>query len=186
MMNIAFKQLNSFLQRDCALTQDYSFGCDVGTGGTKEVYFIELENISSYTESSGTLTAITKVTGKIFRKYQLVLETAMFTEDIVGSRQNGTIYYDQKGTIIINKQSVAMRNEILLLAKNNLVAVISDNNTTYRLFGRVFGMKVETGTATTGTAWGDRNGYELNFTGKELELAPFVDAATMATLQTPG
>lgn len=170
----------------CALTSDYSFGCDVGIGGTKEVYLIELENISSYTESSGTLTAITKATGKIFRKYQLVLETAAFEEDIVGSRQNGTLFYSQKGTIIINKQNVAVRNEILLLAKNRLAMVIKDNNLTYRLLGREFGLMLQTGTASTGTAWGDRNGYTLNFTGNELELAPFVLDAVIATLQTPG
>jgi hypothetical protein len=170
----------------CALTTDYTFGCDVGTGGTKEIYIIELENISTYTESSGTLTAITKVTSKLFRKYQLVLETANFEEDITGNRQNGTVFYGQKGTIILNKQQVATRNEILLLAKNNLAIVIKDNNLTYRLYGREFGLKLETGTAATGTAWGDRNGYTLNFSGKELELAPFVNDATIATLQTPG
>lgn len=168
----------------CALTSDYSFGCDVGIGGTKEVYLIELENISSYTESSGTLTAITKVSGKIFRKYQLVLETANFEEDIQGNRQNGTLFYPQKGTIIINKQNVAVRNEILLLAKNRLVMVIKDNNLTYRLLGREYGLMLQTGTASTGTAWGDRNGYTLNFTGNELELAPFVADAVIATLQT--
>jgi hypothetical protein len=48
----------------------------VGTGGTKEVWLIELNNVTSVTESSGTLTAITKASGAIFRKYQLVLETA--------------------------------------------------------------------------------------------------------------
>lgn len=169
---------------NCALTSDYSFGCDVGIGGTKEVYLIELENISSYTESSGTLTAITKVSGKIFRKYQLVLETANFEEDIQGNRQNGTLFYPQKGTIIINKQNVAVRNEILLLAKNRLVMVIKDNNLTYRLLGREYGLMLQTGTATTGTAWGDRNGYTLNFTGNELELAPFVADAVISTLQT--
>ena len=169
---------------NCALTQDYSFQCDVGVGGTKEVYLIELENISSYTESSGTLTAITKVSGKIFRKYQLVLETANFEENITGNRQNGTLFYPQKGTIIINKQNVAVRNEILLLAKNRLVAVIKDNNLTYRLFGREYGLMLQTGNATTGVAWGDRNGYSLEFTGNELELAPFVLDAVIATLQT--
>jgi hypothetical protein len=167
----------------CALTSDYNFGCDVGTGGTKEVWLIELENISSMTESSGTLTAITKVAGKIFRKYQLVLETANFQEDIVGNRQNGTIFYDQKGTIIINKQNVAVRNEILLLARNNLAAIIHDNNDTYRLFGRLYGLRLETGSFATGTAWGDRNGYTLNFTGKEPDPAPFVATAVIATLQ---
>ena len=171
---------------NCALTSDYSFLCDVGTGGTKELWLIELNNILSYTESSGTITAITKVTGKIFRKYQLVLETANFEENIVGNRGNGTIFYDQKGTIVINKQNVAVRNEILLLARNYLVVVIRDNNDTYRLFGQDFGLRLETGTATTGVAWGDRNGYTLNFTGKEPELAQFVDDATILTLQTPG
>lgn len=170
----------------CALTQDYNFGCDVGTGGTKEAYIIELENILSTTESSGTLTAITKAPGKIFRKYQLVLETANFEEAIVGNRQNGTLYYDQKGTIVINKQNVAVRNEILLLAKNNIAIVIVDKNDTYRLFGRVQGMRLAGGSATTGVAWGDRNGYSLEFSGKEAELAPFVTAAVIATLQTPG
>lgn len=170
----------------CALTQDYSFGCDVGTGGTKEVYLIEYNNIASYTESSGTLTAITKVTGAIFRKYQLVRETANFDEAIVGNIANGTIFYDQKGLIVINKQNVAVRNEIILLSKNFLVAVIHDQNDTYRLFGRVNGLRLESGAASTGTAWGDRNGYSLSFTGKEPELAPFVDSAVISTLQTPG
>jgi len=168
----------------CALQQDYNFGCDTGVGGTKECYLIELENITSLTESSGTITTVTKLAGKIFRKYQLVQETANFEEDITGNLQNGTLFYAQKGTIILNKQQVAVRNEILLLAKNRLIVIIKDNNVTYRLYGREYGLKLQTGTATTGTAWGDRNGYTLNLTGNELELAPFVDAAVIATLQT--
>ena len=171
---------------NCALTSDYVFGCDVGIGGVKEVYIIELGNISSITESSGTITAITKATGKVFRKYQLVQETANFKDDITGNRQNGTLFYPQTGLIIINKQNVAVRNEILLLAKNQLVFVVKDNNLTYRLFGREFGLMLLTGSADSGTAWGDRNGYTLNFTGNELELAPFVSDSVITTLQTPG
>jgi hypothetical protein len=168
---------------NCALTQDYNFTCDVGTGGTKELYLIELDNVTSLVESSGTITNIIKGTGKIFRKYQLVQETANFEETIVGNRQNGTIYYDQKGTIILNKQNVAVRNEILLLAKNSLIVIIRDNNKLYRLYGREQGLRLENGTASTGTAWGDRNGYTLNFTGKEPELAPFVDPTIIGSLQ---
>lgn len=168
----------------CALTQDYSFACAVGAGGTKECYIIELENVDSVTESSGTLTAITKAAGKIFRKYQLVLETANFDETITGNRQNGTVLYSQKGTIILNKQQVAVRNEILLLAKNNLAIVTKDQNDTYRYYGRVNGLRLSSGSAATGTALADRNGYTLEFTGNETELAPFVQASAIATLQT--
>lgn len=170
----------------CALTQDYLFGCDVGVGGVKECYIIELENVVSLTESSGTITTITKATGKVFRKYQLVQETASFDETITGNIQNGTLFYAQKGTIIINKQQVAVRNEILLLAKNRLLIVFEDNNGIYRLFGRVNGQRVLSGTITTGTAWGDRSGYSLECTGNENETAPFVDPGIIATLQTPG
>lgn len=168
----------------CSLTQDYSFGCDVGSGGVKEMYLIELENISSVTESSGTLTAITKGAGKIFRKYQLVQDTATAEETIAGNLQNGTLYYDQKVTIVINKQNVAVRNEILLLAKNRLAVVTVDNNDTYRLYGWDQGLRLNEGVVATGTAWGDRNGYTLTFSGKQRELALFVNSATKATLQT--
>lgn len=171
---------------DCALQQDYEFGCDVGAGGVKTFWFIELENVDSITESSGTVTAITKATGKIFRKYQLVVETSSTDEAITGNVQNGTLFYAQTAVLIINKQQVAVRNEILLLAKNRLVMVAEDNNATYRLYGRENGLQLLTGNAASGTAWADRNGYTLNFTGRERELAPFVADNVIATLQTPG
>jgi hypothetical protein len=168
----------------CALTQSYSFDCSVGAGGMKELYLIELENISSVTESSGTLTAITKVSGKIFRKYQLVQDTATAEETITGNLQNGTLYYAQKVTFVINKQNVAIRNEILLLAKNRLAVVTVDNNDTYRLYGWDQGLRLNEGSAATGTAWGDRNGYTLTLSGNQRELALFVNSATLATLQS--
>lgn len=170
----------------CALTSDYSFGCDVGAGGVIEAYFIEKNNVVSVTESSGTLTAITKAAGKVFRKYQLVVETASFDENLQGNTQNGTLFADQKGVIIINKQQVAVRNELMLLGRNTLIAVIKDQNLTYRYFGRENGLRVESGAATTGTALADRNGYTINLSGKEPEMAPFVQESVIATLQTPG
>lgn len=171
----------------CSLTSDYSFNCDFGAGGVyKDMYLIELENLDAttpYTESSGTITAITKVATKVFRKYQLVKETASFDETIAGNIQNGTIFYDQKGVIIINKQNVQVRNEIILLAKNRLVMIARDNNGAWKMYGREQGMQLLDGSITTGTAWTDRNGYTLNFSSKEREPAPFVQESVIATLQ---
>lgn len=169
---------------NCSLQQDYLFGCDVGSGGTVELWLIEAGNITALVESSGTITTVTKAAGKIFRKYQLVLETSNFDEAITGNRANGTLFYAQSGSAIINKQQVAVRNEILLLAVNNLIIITHDQNGTYRLYGRTNGMRLEAGSAATGVALGDRNGYTLNFTGKEPQLAPFVDSSVIATLQS--
>lgn len=173
------------MMANCALTSDYLFDCSSSSGGLGlQMWLIELGNIVSLGESSGTITAITKVATKIFRKYQLVRETALEEETITGNVQNGTVFFAQKLNVIINKQSVAVRNEILLLATNNLVAIVQDNNGTYRLLGRTLGLRLNDGSASSGTALGDRNGYALNFTGTEPALAPFVDPLVILTLQT--
>jgi hypothetical protein len=166
----------------CALTQGYTFDCKDNIGGLKAVWFIGWNDVSSLTESSGTITAITKASGKVFYKYQLVRNTSSFTENIAGSVENGTVVYNQELAIIINKMQVSMRNEILLLAKNNMMAVIEDQNGRYWLAGRYNGLDLLSGSASTGTAQADRNGYTLTFSGGEKEMAPAVQASVIATL----
>jgi hypothetical protein len=168
----------------CALTSDYTFGCGQGAGGVKTFWIIEADNVSGVTESSGNLTAITKVSGKVFRRYQLVLETSHTEETITGNRQNGTLFFAQSVAMIINKQQLAVRNELLLMSRRQVMIVAEDNNGTYRLYGRYNGLTPTGGNVTSGTAWGDRNGYEITFTGNEEELAPFVDTSVISTLQT--
>jgi len=173
----------------CALTQGFNLDCRDAVGGLKEVYIMEVGNIGSYAEASGSggvITSITKETGKRFWKYSLIRETSNAEETITGNEQNGTIFYAQKVDIIVNKRQVNVRNEILLLAKNHVVIVAVDNMGNGWLYGRVNGLMLNAGTSPTGTAWGDRNGYTLTFSGNETELAPQVDASVISTLETPG
>jgi hypothetical protein len=134
------------------------------------------------TVASGLVSAITKSAGKVFYKYQLVRNTASFTENIAGSIENGTVVYNQELTVVINKMNVSMRNEILLLAQNNLMAVVEDQNGRYWLAGRYNGLDLLTGSSSTGTAQTDRNGYTLTFSGGEKELAPEVSSSIIAGL----
>ncbi len=168
----------------CSLTTDYSFGCGNGAGGVKTFWIIEYDNVSSIGESSGLITGITKVPGKVFRKYQLVLETSHTEETITGNRQNGTLFFAQSLTMIINKQQLAVRNEILLMSRGLVRIIAEDNNNTWRMYGFENGVVSNGGTINSGTAWADRNGYEITFTGNEEEPAPFVDESVIATLQT--
>lgn len=176
----------------CALTQGYNLDCREGIGGIKEVYIIELAGVSAITESSGIVTAITKATGKRFWKYSLVRETSNASETITGNEQNGTLFYAQQVQIILNKRQASVRNEIMLLAKNNIMIVVvenqldSSNQNKAWLYGRTQGLLLNSGTSETGTAWGDRNGYTLPFAGNEPELAPQVQYSLLASLETPG
>ena len=168
----------------CALTQGYTFDCKDNIGGLKSVWFIGYNDVASVTEASGVITAITKASGKVFYKYQLVRNTASFTENIAGSIENGTVVYNQELLIVINKMQTSMRNEMLLLAKNNMMAVVEDQNGRYWLAGRFNGLDLLTGSVSTGLAQADRNGYSFTFSGGEKESAPEVQSAVISTLTT--
>jgi ligand-binding sensor domain-containing protein len=168
----------------CALTSGYTFDCKDNIGGLKSVWFIGYNDVASVTEASGVITAITKDAGKVFYKYQLVRNTASFTENIAGSIENGTVVFNQELLIVINKMQTSMRNEMLLLAKNNMMAVVEDQNGRYWLAGRFNGLDLLTGSVSTGLAQADRNGYSFTFSGGEKESAPEVQSAVISTLTT--
>ncbi len=158
----------------CALTQNYVLDCKDSLGGLKSVLFIESANVTDITEVEGVVTVVTMAMGKHFYKYDLVKETSSFTETITASVQNGTIFYAQELSIILNKLQANTRNEILLLAQNSLIAIAEDKNGKYWMLGQVGGLDITGGTAASGVATGDRSGYELTFGGQEKSLAPEV------------
>lgn len=168
----------------CALTQGYTLDCKDSLGGITEVFFIESKNITpnGVTQASGLVTAVVKQASKVFRKYELVPATSSLTENITASVQNGTVFYAQELSIILNKLQTNTRNEILLLAQNTLVAVVGDNNGKYWLIGKVQGLDLTGGNGATGTAQGDRSGYTLTFSASERELAPEVSTGIIAGL----
>lgn len=170
----------------CALTSGYTLDCRDSMGGIVELYFIAKGDVSSVTEASGVVTAITKASAKRFYKYEQQRDTASMTETFTSNVQNGTAYFDQELVIVVNKLNVAMRNELSLLVKNKLMAVVKDANGSYWLLGRTRGLDGTAGTATTGVASGDRNGYTFTFKGMEPALAYNVDSTTAGTLETPG
>lgn len=170
----------------CALTQGYEIGCREGVGGIKEVYITELANVTAMTDTSGVITSLTKAVGQRFWKYNLVRETSNATETINGNEQNGTIYYSQNVQMVLNKRQASVRNEVMRLAKNNLIMIVVENSGRAFLYGKEHGLILAQGESGTGTAWADRNGYTLPFAGNEEELAPEVQLSIVETLETPG
>lgn len=173
----------------CALTQDYNLDCLDSFGGAKTIAFIEVAN-ATITETAGVVTAITKATGKVFRKYNIEAYNIEPEEAFSVSRDNGTSSNKQTLKFPINKLSVSVRNELLLLGKNRLFAVIIDNNGIGWLFGGTqsneIGMTMTSASAKMGKVLADRSGYELTFEADVKALAPSVDSTTLGTLYTAG
>jgi len=170
----------------CALTSGYSLACKDSSGGIVEIYFIEKGNVTAISESSGTVTGLTKAAGKRFWKYELPKETGFLTETITGNTQNGVIFYSSELKLVINRLTVAVRNEIRLLAQNTLIVVVKDNNDAFWLIGRKNGVDLTSGSMATGTAFGDRSGFDLNFTGIEPDPMLAVNSTVANALQTAG
>ena len=166
----------------CVLTQGYTLDCKDSIGGIKAAWFIATGDVSAVTEASGVVTAITKAAGKVFYKYNLVKNSGTLAENVNASVQNGTVFYAQELTIILNKMQANTRNEILLLAKNNLITIVQDGNDKYWLLGKTNGLDMTGGGSASGTAQGDRNGYTLTFSGGEAALAPEVTSGIIAGL----
>jgi hypothetical protein len=168
----------------CALTTGYNLDCRSNYGGVKTIYLIEFENVTAVTQSAGVVTGITKASTKTFKKYNLIAHTAEVTEDLTGNRDNGTLSVQQTVKFPINKMTVAVRNELALLAQNRLIFVIEDENSVNWLYGYDYGLMLDTSNAKSGRLLADRNGYELTFSGMEKTLAYEVDDTTLATLLT--
>lgn len=166
----------------CALTTNIILSdCLDSAGGVKMLRVAKLSDIATITSAAGVVSAITMQAGKKFFQYQMKKETGEATETENVSDENGSTFYDHKVSIALNKLEAAKRNELRLLAQSNVVVIIEDNAGNHLLFGCKNGLN-KSGTAMTGKAYGDRNGYTLEFTGKELEPMLFVNQGILAAI----
>jgi hypothetical protein len=151
----------------CALTTGYKLGCRDNVGGITEVRLIAFNSVTGtiVVDGSGVVTGTFPASG--FYKYEVPKGAGQFTETVNASTENGTIFYQQELVFPINRMTQTVRNELRLLGLNRLMAIVTDRNGKYWLLGRSNGLDVTAGTAQTGTAMGDRNGYEMTFTGME-------------------
>ena len=159
----------------CDITSGFTLDCNDSNGGIEKI-FIANGPVESITEASGTISAITvggsALTPSDFFAFEVPRQTSSFTETINVSNENGTVFYDQALTMILNKMEAAKRDQILLLSQNNeMVVVFKDNNSKYFSVGIQRGAYMTAGTSVSGTAYGDRNGYELTFSGMEEQPA---------------
>ena len=105
------------------------------------------------------------------------LGVASITDTIVGSRENGTIYYTPTVNIILNRLTKEDQNEIKLLGATKvrifaqLNQQLTNGHDVFIALGMANGMELNAGTMDSGAAFGDRNGYTLTFDG--MEAIPF-------------
>jgi len=168
----------------CSLTTGYALGCRDSVGGIKTIYVQGWNATGTVnTNGSGTVTGFTGFSSG-FYEYDLTKATSSMTETLNASIENGSLYYTPEVTFTINKLQVAVRNELRLLARNRLLVIVQDNNNRYWLLGSANGLEATAGTAGSGTAFGDRSGYEMTLTGMEPDPMLLIVSTTFTPLAT--
>ena len=155
--------------------------CTNGKGGIKSVLFFPVANYSGATVLANEITALT-VSGETFH-YKLKSNLSSYTAPIQRSEENGTLWYEQSLSIVLNSDNKELRSAIHLLAQNELCAMVEKADGVYVMLGFGEGLKVADGNEyTSGTAKSDRNGHIIVLNGQENDEVRDVDATVAATL----
>ena len=160
----------------CVLTSGRLLNCTDKVGGAKRIYFANYSPLTAaWTETAKEITGTPTLT--VYR-YDLENGTGGATETITKSVENGTRYYEIGGDFILSGIDKAMQAELDLLTAGRLFVFVEDYNGNILFYGKENGCHVVGGSAATGTANGDLNGYTLTIMGKERYSAPLLEAFT--------
>ena len=169
----------------CALTQGFTLDCKKAVGGIKSVRFASLADYQGLAAvvSTGQIQSFGSATA-VFRKYELDKEESSFSDDPTPGSNKGTLYYVPTLTFILSRLDTAKRNEMQLLAKNRVVAILETNESTpsYWVIGYNNGLDFASGTGASGTAWADLNGYTMTFSGMEPDPMLALPVALLASV----
>ena len=100
-------------------------------------------------------------------RYELSQASGDFIETITSSVENGTVFWNQVVNFSLMQLTTADRNELMAVAQTRLALFVLDNNDNIWMVGQYDSAELTAGTAATGTAKGDANGYTLTFTATE-------------------
>jgi len=167
----------------CTLTlAGRGVGCKDALGGIKRIYVAEWvdgiwEDIASG-EVSGSTAAIT------FYTYDMTRGSGSLNQTITSDLAAGTVFFDQVCSVTFNKAAASDITEISNLVKGRMAVLVEDNNGNWFVMGHQNGVEVSGGTAQTGTAAGDQNGFTLEFSAQDVAPAPFLALTAGAPTDT--
>lgn len=168
----------------CYISSGIALGCSDGIGGIKKVYIAgNTGSITGFTyDADGAITGATSSSSTTLYGFEVKRNTSSLAQNVTKSFENGTIFFEQVLTIVAYYYDQDKRNLLKTLSQNDELQIIAiDQNDTQYMLGQVNGMYLSGGSAATGTALGDRNGFEFIFTGQEKEPARVIEG-TLATV----
>ena len=110
-----------------ALTKGRGVDCNRISGGIKFIYFGVYDQFTDPIAGTGIAVTNSEITdiemgvGTGLYRYTMPIGVASATDTIVGSRENGTIYYTPTVQVLFNRLTKEDQNEIKLLGATKVV-----------------------------------------------------------------
>ena len=167
------------------LSKGRGLDCNRISGGVKYIYFGVYDQFDAPIDGTGIVVVNSEITdiemgaNRLYR-YTVPRGSTTINETITGSTENGTLFYTPTVSMILNRLTKEDQNEIKLLGQTQVVCFAQLNATLTNGHDVIVGMGVtnamslNAGTADSGSGFGDRNGYTLNFDGAESDPFPMV------------
>ena len=158
----------------------------------KFIYFGVYDQFTAPIDGTGILVVNSEITdiemgaGTGLYRYTVPRGSTTVNETITGSTENGTLFYTPTVNMILNKLTKEDQNEIKLLGQTQVVVFaqlneqLANGHDVIVGLGVVNAMSLNAGSADSGAAFGDRNGYTLTFDGLEANPFPMVADYTTA------
>tara|TARA_X000001382_G_C3145247_1_gene171038 strand:- start:433 stop:1017 length:585 start_codon:yes stop_codon:yes gene_type:complete len=169
-----------------ALTKGRGLDCNRISGGVKYIYFGVYDQFTAPIDGTGILVVNSEITdiemgaGTGLYRYTVPRGSTTINETITGSTENGTLFYTPTVNMVLNKLTKEDQNEIKLLGQTQVVIFaqlneqLANGHDVIVGLGVVNAMSLNAGSADSGAAFGDRNGYTLTFDGLEANPFPMV------------
>jgi len=146
----------------CNLNSGIALGCRDVVGGVQTIWMTDFDNITALSATTGD--TITSISGTgTYYKFELIRTSSQFTETVNASLENGTVFYTGELVLYFNKLDQDKRNILKTLAQSPRVSVVMEDNIgQFFYLGQTYGMYVSAGSAVTGKALGDQQGYNVS------------------------
>jgi len=156
----------------CNLTSGRLKPCKDAVGGLRKLYFVDFGALGDVTLVDDE---ITEIAGD-FTYYEYDVKwNSDLTQTVNSSLENGTTFYEQVLNATFTKLTKEDNKELKLMTYGRPHVFVEDYKGNVMVVGLENGADVTEGTAVTGRAMGDLNGYTLSLTGNEVTYANFVD-----------
>lgn len=161
----------------CDLTGGRLKPCKDAVGGIRKIHFVDFGDLGTITLTDDEVTDMDGTFS--YHTYDVKGNSSLET-NIQTSLENGTTFFEQVLNVTLHKLTKEDNKELKLMAYGRPHVFVETFDGNLLLVGREHGAEVTGGTAVTGTAMGDLQGYTLTLTANEITMPNFVSGATSA------